>query len=136
MAISVFLHGYVNMFWGLWFQKNGICFVSLYYHKCCFCIFTDNGNFIVIIICISIIIVIIIIELVLFVLTLFNVNVNVIVAVSLLPIFIMKVESCTTCTLNDLVPCSKGIESYDFQSEICTKKYCELIKAVAEIFSL
>ena len=28
------------------------------------------------------------------------------------------------------------IHFYDFQNEICTKKYCELIKAVAEIFSL
>ena len=37
---------------------------------------------------------------------------NVIVTVSILPIFIIKVEPCTTYTLNDLVPCSTGIESY------------------------
>ena len=53
--------------------------------------------------------------------------------ISILP----KVEPCTTCNLNELVPCSKRILIlYDFQNEICTKKYCELIKAVPEIFSL
>ena len=33
-------------------------------------------------------------------------------AVSILPIFIIKVEPCTTCTFNHLLPCSMGIESY------------------------
>ena len=39
---------------------------------------------------------------------------NVIVVVSILPIFIIKVEPYTTCTLNDFVPCSIGTESHMF----------------------
>ena len=30
----------------------------------------------------------------------------------ILPTFIIKVKSCTTCTLNELVPCPIGIETY------------------------
>ena len=35
---------------------------------------------------------------------------TVIVVVRILPNFIIKGEPCTTCTLNDLVPASEGIE--------------------------
>ena len=58
---------------------------------------------IIIIICVSNIIVIIIIKLVLFIC--FYPYFNVIIVVSILP----KVEPCTTCNLNELVPCSIGI---------------------------
>ena len=37
---------------------------------------------------------------------------NVIVVVSILPIFIIKVEPCATCTFNDLLPCPTGVQSY------------------------
>ena len=37
---------------------------------------------------------------------------NVIVVVSIFPNLIIEVEPCTICTLNDLVPCSIGIQSY------------------------
>ena len=37
---------------------------------------------------------------------------NVIIVISVLPIIIIKIEPCTTCTLNDLAHCSIGIESY------------------------
>ena len=42
---------------------------------------------------------------------LFYPSFNVIV-VSVLPAFIVVVKPCTTCTLNDLVPCSIGIKPY------------------------
>ena len=37
---------------------------------------------------------------------------NVIVVVSILPVFIRVTETCTTCTLNDLVTYSIRIERY------------------------
>ena len=37
---------------------------------------------------------------------------NVIVIVSILPIFIIKVEPSATCTLNHLLPCPTGVQSY------------------------
>ena len=64
----------------------------------------------IVIINISIIIVIIII-LALFI-YLFHPLFNVIVVVSILTVFIIEVEPCTTCTLKDIVPCSIGIEPY------------------------
>ena len=56
--------------------------------------------------------------------------------VSILPILIIAVEPCTIRNLNNLVPSIGILILYDFQNEICTKKYCELIKAVVEIFSV
>ena len=70
-----------------------------------FYIVTVAVNFIVVIItCISIIVIFIII-----LTSFFYPYFNVIIGVSILPIFIIKVESCT---LNNLVPCSIGIESH------------------------
>ena len=63
---------------------------------------------IIVIIYVSIIIVIIILALSIH---LFYPSFNVIV-VSVLPAFIVVVKPCTTCTLNDLVPCSIGIKPY------------------------
>ena len=48
-------------------------------------------------------------------------------------------EPCSTCTLNDLVPCSIGIESYmTFKARFVQRNIVILIliKVVAEIFSL
>ena len=102
---------------------------------CCFYIITVAVNFsvIIIIICISNIIVIIVITLALFFcFALFQCY----RFVSILPILIIEVEPCTIRNLNNLVPSIGILILYDFQNEICTKKYCELIKAVVEIFSL
>ena len=38
--------------------------------------------------------------------------VGIYIVASTLPVFIIKVQPCTACTLNDLVPCSIGIKSY------------------------
>ena len=57
-----------------------------------------------------------------------------ILVVSILPRYIIEVEPCTSCTSNDLVPCSL-FHRIEPQNEICAKKYCELIAVVVEILS-
>ena len=106
-----FLHSTISMFYGCRFRNNGVRFVGPYFRWffCCrFYIITVAVNFIVIIIVIrvSIIIVVIIIILALFICF------TLVLMLLLLPIFIIKVEHCTTRTLNDLVPCSRAIQSY------------------------
>ena len=106
-----FLHSTISMFYGCRFRNNGVRFVGLYFRWffCCrFYIITVAVNFIVIIIVIrvSIIIVVIIIILALFICF------TLVLMLLLLPIFIIKAEHCTTRTLNDLVPCSRAIQSY------------------------
>ena len=64
---------------------------------------------IIIIICISDIIIIIIIIIIIVILLSLYPYLNFIVIVSILPIIIIEVEPCTTCTLNDFVFCSIGI---------------------------
>ena len=57
-----------------------------------------------------------------------------ILVVSILPRYIIEVEPCSSCTSNDLVPCSL-FHRIEPQNEICAKKYCELIAVVVEILS-
>ena len=75
-----------------------------------------NVKKIIIIIIISIIIIIIHVSIIVIItlalsIHLFYPSFNVIV-VSVLPAFIVVVKPCTTCTLNDLVPCSIGIKPH------------------------
>ena len=131
-----FLRGNVSMFLGFLFLNNGVCFVGLYCRQCCcFYNITVAVNFIdiIIIIGISNIIVIIIIILTLFFsfYPYFNVIITVSILPNILPIFIIEFGPCTIYTF-----LYRNLILYDLQNEICTKKYCELIKVKAEIFSL
>ena len=75
---------------------------------------------IIVIIYVSINIVIIILALSIH---LFYPSFNVIV-VSVLPAFIVVVKPCTTCTLNDLVPCSIGINLIPISKRNLYKEIC------------
>ena len=134
-----FLHSNVSMFLRFLFWNNRVCFVGLCCCQCCcFYIITVAINFIVIIIfiCISNIIVIIIIVLTLFfVLPLFQcycycqyITNPYYRSRTLYDVYLER--PCTLLQWNLI------LIIYDFQNKICTKKDCELIKAVTKIFSL